>query len=260
MRGGPVIGWAVQDSDRSGRWPDRSPALAGVRPMGTALPSTPARPPRCGRRRRRLVAVEVDAERHGGPVGDLVRAQRRGSPGRLVKPDYGVGLKPGPRFLEDAREPRRTGNGEGPPVTRGEPGDVEFAGQRLPGILRRAVRGADDPDDRGSLVPEVAEVEPHDGQNLRPACFEAPELVVPVVEAGDQAVHYAHETPSTLPRLDGPRGGRRRASRAAVSAFVTKPMRWIPDAHRCRRVHLGTRVVAKDTALTLFDVGRVKPG
>ena len=106
----------------------------------------------------------------------------------------------------------------------------------------------------------MGEVQPQDGEGLRPAGFEVPELVVPVVGTGEEAVDHADQAAAAGSRLDvhsvavgGPSAPQSRPS-WRNRCGGSHPVHLRGDV-----VHLRVGVVPERSADLLLDIRRIEP-
>ena len=106
---------------------------------------------------------------------------------------------------------RRDTRGRRPTLPDAHAFHSQCRGQRFPRLRFRSRDGSHELHDRGALAAEVREIDPQGAEEAGPAEFGAFKLVVPVVGAGEEAMHHADEAHATRARFDAPLGcdGRR---------------------------------------------------
>src|SRR5438067_122300 len=175
-----------------------------------------------------------------------------------VRPRLG---RDGGDVLHHAAE-RRDARRGGPTLPGAHAFQPQCRGQRFPSV-RYGSRGGGDPlHHRGALAAEVREIDPQDAEEARPAGFGAFQLIVPVVRAGEEAMHHADDAEASAARFDGPlvRDGRR--ARAPALALRGKPPRRIPGRHGGTGLHARAEVQRhrNGLAVALLELSRHEPG
>src|SRR5437773_5569396 len=114
-------------------------------------------------------------------------------------------------------------------------------GQRFPGLRFGSRDTRHELHDRGALAAEVREIDPQGAEEAGPAGFSAFKLVVPVVRAGEEAIHHTDEAHTTRARFDAPLGcdGRRPAPALALPG---KHPRRIPGRYGGTGLHARAEV------------------
>ncbi len=107
----------------------------------------------------------------------------------------------------------------------------------------------------------MREIDSQDAEEARPAGFGAFQLVVPVVRAGEEAMHHADDADAAPARFDGPlvRDGRRATPALALRG---KPPRRIPGRHDGTGLHARAEVQRHRDGLpvALLERRRHEPG
>src|SRR6266571_625390 len=134
-------------------------------------------------------------------------------------------------------------------------------GQRFPGLRFGSRDGSHELHDRGALAAEVREVDPQGAEEAGPAESGGFKLVVPVVGAGEEAIHHADEAHTTRARFDAPLGCDGRRATPALALRGKHPRR-IPGRHG--RTGLQARAEIKrhrdGLSVALFELCRHEPG
>ena len=79
-------------------------------------------------------------------------------------------------------------------------------------------------------------------EERRPPRFDALELIVPIVGAGEQTVDDADDTRTAGTRFDDPFGGERRRARTETLTLSGKPTGRIPCRRLGSRLHAGAEI------------------
>src|SRR2546430_12260122 len=107
--------------------------------------------------------------------------------------------------------------------------------------LFRSRDGSHELHDRGALAAEVREIDPQGAEEAGPAGFGAFQLIVPVVGAGEEAIHHTDEAHTTRPRFDAPLGCDGRRATPALALRGKHPRR-IPGRHGRTGLHARAEV------------------
>src|SRR5262249_52278370 len=105
-------------------------------------------------------------------------------------------------------------------------------------------------DCRTRLATEMRQIQAQDAEEGNPAVAVSLELSIPIIGAGEPAVHHAYHAGSAGTSLDGP-------FRGDLSRFFFglngKTLGWIPCPDGCNRLHARTEVGYGGTANALLD-------
>src|SRR6202040_271760 len=239
----------------------RSFTLARLRRHREAF-LNPRLPERClaGDGPGRLIAVEVEAQRDHDRSAAVDGAKGGGARTRLVEPHQGV-ARTLADVLHHAAE-RRDARRGGPALPRAHALQPQCRGQRFPGLRVGSCSGGHPLHHRGALAAEVREIEPQDAEEARPAGLGAFQLVVPVVRAGEEAMHHADDADASPARFDAPlvRDGRR--ARDPAIGLGGKHPRRIPGRHGGTGLHARAEVQRHRNGLPveLLELSRHEPG
>src|SRR5262245_8675942 len=136
----------------------------------------------------RLIAVKVEVQRNHALAAEVDGAKGGYPRPRLVEPQQGV-VRTLADVLRHAAE-RRDTRGRRPTLPDAQAFCAHCRGQLRPGLRFGARDGSHELHDRGALAAEVREIDSQDAEEARPAGFSAFQLVVPVVRAGEEAIHH----------------------------------------------------------------------
>src|SRR5216110_3909013 len=164
----------------------------------------PGLPERClaGDGSGRLIAVMVEIQRNHALAAEVEGAKGGYARPRLVEPQQDV-VRTLADVLRHAAE-RRDTRGRRPTLPDAQAFQSQCRGQRFPGLRFGSRDGSHELHDRGALAAEVREIDPQGAEEPRPAGFGGFKLVVPVVGAGEEAVHHTDEAHTTRARFDAP--------------------------------------------------------
>src|SRR5262249_43940205 len=114
---------------------------------------------------------------------------------------------------------------------------------------------------RGALAAEVREIDPQDAEDAGPAGFGAVQLLVPVVRAGEEAVHYSNDADAARPRFDGKLGCERRRARDPTVGLPGEQPGRIPGRHHGAGTQARAEGQGRRDALpvALLDLSRTEP-
>lgn len=126
--------------------------------------------------------------------------------GSVPEPTLAMAVSGGRRsrpadVLRHATE-RRDTRGCRPTLPNAQALHSQCRGQRVPGLRFGSRDGRHELHGRGALTAEVREIDPQRAEEAGPTEFGAFKLVVPVVGAGEEAVHHTDETHTTGARFD----------------------------------------------------------
>src|SRR5206468_12158026 len=114
---------------------------------------------------------------------------------------------------------------------------------------------------RGALAAEVREIDPQGTEEAGPAEAGGFKLVVPVVGAGEEAMHHTDEAHTTRARFDAPLGCDGRRATPALALRGKHPRR-IPGRHRSTGLHARAELHRHRDRLSvaLLELRRHEPG
>src|SRR5437879_7673128 len=152
----------------------------------------------------RLIAVKVDVQRNHALAAEVEGAKGGYARPRLVEPQQDV-VRTLADVLRHTTE-RRDTRGRRPTLPDAQAFQSQCRGKRFPGLRFRTRDTRHELHDRGALAAEVREIDPQGAEEAGPAGFGAFELVVPVVGAGEEAVHHADAADASRAGFDAPFG------------------------------------------------------
>src|SRR5712671_2169328 len=141
--------------------------------------------------RGRLIAVMVEVQRNHALAAKVEGAKGGYARPRLVEPQQGV-VRTLADVLHHAAE-RRDTCGRRPTLPDAQAFQAQCRGQRFPGLRFGSRDGSYELHDRGALAAEVREIDPQGAEEAGPTEFGAFKLVVPVIGAGEEAIHHADD-------------------------------------------------------------------
>ena len=130
----------------------------------------------------------------------------------------------------------------GPTLPGAHAVEPQCRGQRRPGLRCRSRDRSHELHERGALAAEVREIEPQDAEEAGPARFGADQLVVPVVRAGEEALHHTDDADAARPRFDAELGRDRRRAREPAGCLLGEHPRRIPGRHHGAGLHARAEV------------------
>src|SRR4051794_33313256 len=181
----------------------------------------------------------VEVQRHHALAAEVEGAKGAYAGPRFVEPQQGV-IRTLADVLRHAAHRRHT-RGRGPTLPDAHPFQSQCRGQCVPRLRLGPRHGSDELHDRRALAAEVREINPQCAEEAGPAGFGAFELVVPVVGAGEEAVHHTHEAHTTRARFDAPLRCDGWRTTPALALRGKHPRR-IPGRHDGARVHARAEV------------------
>src|SRR5438552_9441077 len=238
----------------------RSFTLARLRRPREAF-FNPRLPERClaGDGSGRPIAVMVEVQRNHALAAEVEGAKGGYARPRLVEPQQGV-VRTLADVLRHAAE-RRDTRGRRPTLPDAQDFQSQCRGQRFPGLRFGSRDTRHELHDRGALAAEVREIDPQGAEEAGPAGFGAIKLIVPVVGAGEEAIHHTDEAHTTRPRFDAPLGCDGRRATPAL-ALRGKHSRRVPDRHGSTGLHARAEVHLHRDRLpvALLELSRHEPG
>src|SRR5437762_8107874 len=221
----------------------------------------PGLPERClaGDGRGRLIAVMVEVQRNHALAAEVEGAKGGYARPRLVEPQQSV-VRTLTDVLRHAAE-RRDTRGCRPTLPDAQALQSQCCGQRFPGLSFGSRDGSYELHDRGALAAEVREIDPQGAEEAGPAGFGAFQLIVPVVRAGEEAIHHTDEAHTTRARFDAPLGCDGRRATPALALRGKHPRR-IPGGHDGTGLHAWAEVQRHRDGLPVahLELSRHEPG
>src|SRR5262249_42131830 len=145
-----------------------------------------------------LIAVKVEVQRNHDRAAEIDGAEGSHAWPRLVEPQQDV-VRTLAEVLRHAAE-RRDARGRRPTLPDAQALQSQCRSQRVP-RLRFSARDRDhELLERGALAAEVREIDPQGTEEARPSVCGAFQLVVPIVRAGEKALHNAEDADASSAR------------------------------------------------------------
>src|SRR5947208_8781400 len=221
----------------------------------------PRLPERClaGDGRSRLIAVMVEVQRNHALAAEVEGAKGGYARPRLVEPQQGV-VWTLADVLRHAAE-RRDTRGRRPTLSDAQGFQSQCRGQRFPGLRFGSRDWSHELHDRGALAAEKREIDPQGAEEARPAGFGGFKLIVPVVGAGEEAIHHTDEAHTTSARFAAPLGCDGRRATPALALRGKHPRR-IPLRHGSTGLHPRAEIQRHRHGLpvALLERSRHEPG
>src|SRR5437763_14240498 len=221
----------------------------------------PGLPERClaGDGSGRLIAVMIEVQRNHALAAEVEGAQGGYARPRLVEPQQNV-VRTLADVLRHATE-RRDTRGRRPTLPDAHAFQSQCRGQRFPGLRFGSRDGSHELHDRGAVAAEVREIDPQGAEEAGPAESGGFKLVVPVVGAGEEAIHHTDEAHTARWRFDAPLGCDGRRATPALALRGKHPRR-IPGRHDGTGLHARAEVHLHRDGLpvALLELRRHEPG